>query len=170
MVWGRQANDNSTPVVVQGVVVPSGNEYGKYGAATDPSAAYVQPVGDFHGYKGEQQPKQFNDVAFSVAFVAHLAIMLVLGVMYGPYAVQQGGGGGGAGGLVFGVSVCGLCASGLSSVSLGEYLNLSALQILVPPVFIYLVAFIENFSYFLCLLFFVFFVRSIHDEIPKRTN
>lgn len=123
-MWGNQQG-NSAPIVVQGVAVPSyGNKYNEsvpYGQPSSPYGAPPQPMGNFNGYKGEQQPKQFQDVAFSVLFFLHLAVMIVLGVMYGPSMVSQNGGSyNGVQQIVFVVSFCGLVAMGISSVSLGE--------------------------------------------------
>jgi hypothetical protein len=123
-MWGNQQG-NSAPIVVQGVAVPSyGNKYGgsaPYGG--QPSASYganSQPMGNFNGYKGEQQPKQFQDVTFSILFFLHLAVMILLGIMYGPAMVSQNGGNyTGVGQIVFLVAFCGLVAMGISSVSLG---------------------------------------------------
>jgi hypothetical protein len=126
--------------VVQGVAVPQQGNYennnnnnngnGSYTAHNnynDDQAspeAYEQQIdgGNFNGYKGEPQPKKFNDVFFAILFYAHLFVMVVLGVMYGPYMIQNNGGGGavsGAGAVVFCVSVCGMFAMGLSSLALG---------------------------------------------------
>jgi hypothetical protein len=76
-------------------------------------------MGNFNGYKGEEQPKQFQDVAFSILFFLHLTVMIGLGAMYGPAMVSQNAGNYSSGGeLTFIVSLCGLVAMGVSSVSL----------------------------------------------------
>ncbi len=72
---------------------------------------------EFNGERGEQQPNQFNDVFFSILFFAHLIVMGVL------LASTLSNGGGGQGGIAYGMvyfcSVCGIFATGLSTVTLG---------------------------------------------------
>lgn len=75
----------------------------------------------YNGQSGELQPKKFNDVFFSVLFYAHLMIMGFLLLT----SVQGGGGNGGNGdavdasGIIYFCSVCGVFATGLSTVTLG---------------------------------------------------
>lgn len=79
--------------------------------------------GEFSGAKGDKQPKQFNDVFFSILFGLHLVVMGVL--LIGAISGGNGGyynnndGGGSVGGMVYACSVCGVFAAGLSTVSLG---------------------------------------------------
>jgi hypothetical protein len=75
--------------------------------------------GNFNGVKGDVQPKKFNDVFFSVLFYAHIfALLIVL-----PASLNANGGGGNGGGdmssIIYFVAVCGIFATGLSTVSLG---------------------------------------------------
>lgn len=118
-MWGSNGQQGgSAPVIVQGVAVPSygGNKYD--GQTSSPYGAHSQPMGNFNGYKGEQQPKQYQDVTFSAIFFVHLLVMILLGVIYGPSMVQ-GGNYNGIDQLVFVVSFCGFIAIGFSAVSLG---------------------------------------------------
>ena len=80
-----------------------------YGSSTSP---------DFNGQTGEHQPKKFNDVFFAVLFYSHLAVMGVLLVT--TLQVNNGGGGNAqfASGMVYFCSVCGIFATGLSTVTL----------------------------------------------------
>lgn len=80
--------------------------------------------GDFNGYKGEVQPKKYNDVFFAILFYVHLAIMGVLLVVnLSSGAVNQNGNENGKAsnysGIIFCVFACGLFAIGLSSIALG---------------------------------------------------
>lgn len=92
--------------------------YGKDPYSSQPASSYAQePMGNFNGCKGEEQPKQFQDVAFSILFFLHLAVIIFLGFMYGQSTVTQNSYGNG-GDLLLVVSLCGLVAMGLSSISL----------------------------------------------------
>jgi len=103
--------NNNIPVV-QGYAVNQ-----NYANATQ--APLVEDYGDnFNGQKGQVQPKKFNDAFFAVLFYAHLVAM----VCALPMALNAQGGGGGQGSLssiVYFVSVCGVFATGISTISLG---------------------------------------------------
>lgn len=72
---------------------------------------------NFNGYKGQPQPKKFNDVFFAILFYAHLVAMACAL----PLALQDGGGNGGGdiASMVYFVSVCGVFSTGVSTVSIG---------------------------------------------------
>ncbi len=75
--------------------------------------------GTFDGYKGQPQPKKFNDVFFAVLFYLHLGVMAVLLPMSMGMGDGNGGGDyGGIGQIIYFVSVCGLFAAGVSTLSL----------------------------------------------------
>lgn len=96
-MWNQQHLGSSTPIV-QGV--------------------HVETAGQFNGQKGTPQPKQFNDVAFAVAFYIHLGIMAFF-LVTSIGAVDNGNGGGGNSGIVFACTVCSIFACGLSTLALG---------------------------------------------------
>merc|ERR1719276_459528 len=75
-------------------------------------------AGAFNGQKGTPQPKQFNDVAFAVAFYIHLGIMAFF-LITSIGAVGNGNDGGGNSGIVFACMVCSIFACGLSTLALG---------------------------------------------------
>lgn len=83
----------------------------------------TEPV-QFNGQKGESQPRRFNDVFFAVLFYLHLGIMFVI-LLPLSISLNDGNGGGGDGGggdigqIIYFVSVCGVFATGLATVSLG---------------------------------------------------
>ena len=112
--------NNNVPVV-QGFAISQQNQN-----QMSPAPLVVQDYGDngdngdnFSGYKGEPQPKKFNDVFFSVLFFAHLiALACVLPASLNAQG-DNGGGDGNIGSIVYFVSVCGVFATGLSTVSLG---------------------------------------------------
>jgi cation transport ATPase len=131
--------------IVQGVAVPSGGygrreqhpqqaAYQPQQAAYQPQqAAYqpqqtgyaqagynqqdqYQPQSEFNGTKGESQPKQFQDVFWSVLFGVHLLIMvIIMAVMSGSLESS----GYNYSGVVWCVSMCALVAVGLSTMALG---------------------------------------------------
>ncbi len=112
---------NNIPVV-QGYSVQSNHNQ----ANPAPLVGVQEDYGDnFNGYKGEVQPKKFNDVFYSVLFFAHL---VALGCAL-PFVLGQGdNGGGGAGDLgsmVYFVCVCAVFSVGLSTVSLGFMMKFS---------------------------------------------
>jgi len=95
-------NSNAAPMAAEGT---------NYGMGSD---------GDtFNGQKGEHQPKKFNDVFFAVLFYLHLGAMAILL----PISMNANGGGGdGAGSLgqiIYFVTVCGIFAVGVTTISLG---------------------------------------------------
>lgn len=131
----KQQGEMSTPVIVQGVAVPQ-QQYGTgYATATPAYGSDDSPnVGkqynssansgggagqseNFDGVKGEVQPARFNDVMFSIAFIAHLLAVTIMGAIYGQ-GIGNGGGGGYHSYAMCAV-VCGLFAMGLSSMALG---------------------------------------------------
>ena len=80
---------------------------------------------DFNGYKGQPQPKKFNDVFFAFLFFVHLAAMACALPM--ALSAQQNGGGNGGdiGSIIYFVCVCGVFATGLTTVSLGFMMQFS---------------------------------------------
>lgn len=74
---------------------------------------------DFNGQKGEHQPKKFNDAIFGILFYAHLLFMGFLLVMTVSNNNGNGGGVDFAFGMVYFCSVCGVFATGVSTVTLG---------------------------------------------------
>ncbi len=104
--------------VVQGFTVnspPHANASSGYTAA----ASTDNYSSDFNGTKGEQQPKKYNDVFFGVLFYAHLVFMGVLLAVTVSGNNGDGGGGQFAFGMVYFCSVCGIFATGMSTVTLG---------------------------------------------------
>ena len=99
--------------VVQGFSISSPTH------ANTSSNNYTEEYGsNFNGQKGEAQPQKFNDVFFAILFYAHLVFMGLL------LAASLSGGNGGQGGgdfafgMVYFCSVCGIFATGLSTVAL----------------------------------------------------
>ncbi len=117
-------NQGNIPVV-QGFSVTSPPSHAK------PSSPYHSAQQEdygtgFDGQKGDQQPKKFNDLFFAILFYAHLVVMAVL------LAATVGGNNGGGNGLdfAFGMiyfcSVCGIFATGLSTVALGFMMSFAS--------------------------------------------
>lgn len=121
-----QKQDNSIPIV-QGVAVPAQGHQGSnamYDSSPFGSPLSLSPgndgTGDFNGYKGQPQPKQFRDVGFAIFFILHILVMLVFLVMtVGGGVNGQNNNGYNYGGVVWCVSVCGIFAVGLSTMALG---------------------------------------------------
>lgn len=81
--------------------------------------------GEFDGYKGQAQPKKFNDLFFAFLFWTHLAIMAVLL----PVSLGQGNGGGGnggVGGIIYFCTVCAVFATGITTISFGFMMNFAS--------------------------------------------
>lgn len=104
------------PPVVQGFNISSPSHANAY--TTNYS---TQEYGsDYNGHTGQLQPKKFNDVFFAVLFYAHLigmGFLLLLSIQ--GYNGDAGGGVEFASGMVYFCSVCGIFATGLSTVTLG---------------------------------------------------
>lgn len=94
------------------------------GYAASPGMA-TEDYGDgFNGYKGQPQPKKYNDVFFAFLFLTHLFVLLCALPM--SLNAQDGGGDGGSlGSIIYFVSVCGAFSAGLSTVSLGFMMKFS---------------------------------------------
>lgn len=79
------------------------------------------PETTFNGIKGEPQPKEYKDVFFALAFIAHLVVMVI--VMAGFTTTSQNANGFNYKGIVYCVSSCSLVALGLSTMALGFMMN-----------------------------------------------
>lgn len=116
-------NNQGNIPVVQGFSVNSQPSHAK--SSSPYHSAQQEDYGtDFNGQRGDQQPKKFNDLFFAVLFYAHLAIMGVL------LATSVGGGDDDglnfAFGMIYFCSVCGIFASGLSTVALGFMMSFAS--------------------------------------------
>lgn len=103
---------NNIPVV-QGYAMNQQQQQGPYS-----SAPMMDNGAGFDGYKGQSQPKKFNDPFFAVLFYAHLVAMFCLL----PMSLGNGGGGDGGGnmgGIAYFVTTCAVFATGLTTVSFG---------------------------------------------------
>lgn len=152
MAFGLGKNnqkDNSIPIV-QGTAIPSQSQ--QFGgspnlvyASQSPTSPYVAPpsiatgaapTGDFNGYKGEVQPKQYKDVGFAIFFWLHIGVML-----YFLVTSARAGGGNNEGngynysGVAWCVSVCGLFAVGLSTVALGFMMKFANALVKIALIF-----------------------------------
>lgn len=117
-MFGQSKQQGGIPVV-QGIAVPSGpqqsaNNTGFNEPLTTSGAA------EFNGSKGENQPKQFQDVAFAIAFWIHIAVMLYFLVAYaGAGNGNNNGNGYDYSGILYCSLTCGVFALALSTVALG---------------------------------------------------
>lgn len=105
--------------VVQGFAISSPND-GKHTSSTNYTSVEAEGGQTYNGQNGDMQPKKFNDAFFAVLFYAHLFFMAILLVV----TLQGGNNGDGGGvdsafGMVYFCSVCGIFATGLSTVTLG---------------------------------------------------
>jgi hypothetical protein len=108
--------------VVQGFSVTSPNNNAS--SSQYATADYGQ---GFNGQKGEVQPKKFNDAFFGVLFCAHLLVMGFL--LVASLTGNNGNNGGGvdfAFGMVYFCTVCGMFATGLSTVTLGFMMSFAS--------------------------------------------
>uniref|UniRef100_A0A7S4NC07 Choline transporter-like protein n=2 Tax=Odontella aurita TaxID=265563 RepID=A0A7S4NC07_9STRA len=122
-MFGESQQQGGIPVV-QGVAVPAQpQQYTKPGSH---ATGFNEPLTigsgtiEFNGVKGENQPKHFQDVAFAVAFWAHIAVMLYFLVTYAGAANGNGNENGYEySGVIYCCMTCGVFAVGLSTVALG---------------------------------------------------
>jgi hypothetical protein len=110
--------------IVQGVAVPSGGGDGyqnvgdgSYNNNAYNNNAYNTSDNNVYG-KPEQQPKEFQDVVWAMAFYAHLAVMIGLIVSNAGNFVGSGDGSSSYSGILWLVGFCALIAVGISSAAL----------------------------------------------------
>jgi hypothetical protein len=128
--------------IVQGVAVPSGGYYQQQQQQNQQFANYkTEPnyqsndsytQASYNGVKGEEQPKQFQDVFWTFLFVAHLVVMLVFMSTMLP-SIQSGGYN--ASGVVWCVSVCALVALSLSTIALGIMMQFATQMVKMALIF-----------------------------------
>jgi cation transport ATPase len=128
--------------IVQGVAVPSGGYYQQqqqqnqqlfnYNNASLQEANDPYSQANYNGFKGEEQPKEFQDVFWAILFVAHLVVMIVLMSMMYP-SIQSGGYN--ASGVMWCVSVCALVALAFSTIALGVMMQFATLMVQMALIF-----------------------------------
>jgi hypothetical protein len=87
---------------------------------------------NFNGVKGDEQPKQFQDVFWAFLFVAHLVVMIVFMSMMFP-SIQSSGYN--ASGVTWCVSVCALAALCLSTIALGMMMQFATQMVQMALIF-----------------------------------
>ena len=144
---------NQIPVV-QGIAVPvndNDNKSGYYYQSpsytntnnvpyTNQGLQYNQ---EGESFKGQAQPKRFNDLFFAIAFYVHLAVIgfLFVAAITQTNAANGGGGGGGgqygvtAGAIPYCAAICGVFATGISIFSLGFMMKFPATLIKMSLIF-----------------------------------
>mmetsp|Transcript_22250 Transcript_22250/g.52364 ORF Transcript_22250/g.52364 Transcript_22250/m.52364 type:complete len:498 (+) Transcript_22250:81-1574(+) len=180
--------------IVQGTAVPVGGEGGAAGKNSYQSQQNEYGFGDNDVYvaapsenqpfnnnnnrvgrEEQQQPSQFRDPIWAVAFILHLIAMV--GVISYNLAAGAGGGGDAAssssiGGLLFLTGVCGLAAVGIGTLTLNlmmkfpkEMVKASLIFTVGMSLFVAVIGFMSGQVFFGCLGLFSFAIGVCYAKL-----